>query len=81
MKRIYCITGKLDYLQEKVNMDVVCSSNLTCLCHRIHAEKCEKHLHISYLFNIQTMARHISNIKIKTSNILRFGCFNSVANQ
>lgn len=81
MKCIYCITvGKLGYLQENVNMGVVCLSNLACLCHRMHAEKCEKHLFISYLFNIQTIARCVTNIKIKTSNILCFGCFTSVVN-
>lgn len=77
---IYCITGKLNYLQENVNMGVVCSCNLVCLCHRMHTEKCDKHLFISYLLNIQTTARCIINITIKVSDILCFGCLNSAAN-
>jgi len=35
----------------------------------MHAEKHEKHLCISYLFNIQTIARRVINIRIKTANM------------
>lgn len=71
---------KLDYLQENVNMGVMCFFDLACLSHRMHAEKCDKHLFVSYLFNTETPARCVINSKIKTSNIFWSRYFNSVAN-
>lgn len=63
MKSGHCIPGKLDYLQENVTMGVVCSSNLACLCYRMHTGKCEKHFCISYLFNIQKSANVFLKLK------------------
>lgn len=66
MKSGCCITRKFDYLQENVTVGVGGLSNLACLCYRVHTEKCEKHFSISYLFNIENIAR--CGVRNKTSN-------------
>lgn len=54
-----------------------CLFDLAYLSHGMHTEKCYKHLFVSYLFNAQTPARSVINIKISIT-VLKF---HSVANQ
>lgn len=66
MKCGYCITGRLAYLQENVTVGVVCLSDPACLCYRMHTGTRGKRFCVSYLFNIQKIARCV--VKIKTPN-------------